>query len=184
MLVYVTDLNHHFVSMYINDCIVCLNDVLLFFRSSLLWSIQYNSLFILLVTGRMWLNVFQCCWKIFLGGISIVHFFIWLCLFQVYYFLLIAVWSHQLLEMVWWYFIQIVKMISYMMIERIHACTCCELFNNYYFNHLNILVPIDYFTCHHVIGIFVNVTKLINHFSVYQHPKQLWYKSLSSNIYV
>ena len=59
------------------------------------------------------------------------------------------------------------------MIERIHACTCCELFNNYYFNHLNILVPIDYFTCHHVIGIFVNVTKLINHFSVYQHPKQL-----------
>ena len=58
-----------------------------------------------------------------------------------------------------------------MMIEIIYACSCCELFNNYFFNHLDIPVPIDYFTCHHGISLFVIVTELINHFSVHQHPK-------------
>ena len=68
-------------------------------------------------------------------------------------------------------FIQIVKMIPYMMIERIYACLCCELFNNCYFNHLDVPVPIYYYICHHGIGLFVNITELINHFSVHQHPK-------------
>ena len=68
-------------------------------------------------------------------------------------------------------FIQIVKMIPYMMIETIHACPCCELYNNCYFNHLDVPVPIDYFICHHGTFFFVNTTELINHFSVQLHPK-------------
>ena len=56
--------------------------------------------------------------------------------------------------------------------ERMHACPSCELFNHFYFNHLDIPVPIDYFTCHNGIYIFVNIAELINHFSVHQHPKR------------
>ena len=63
-------------------------------------------------------------------------------------------------------------MVTYMMIERMHACQSCELFNHCYFNHLDVPVPIDYFTCHNGIRLFVNITELINHFSVHQHPKR------------
>ena len=63
-------------------------------------------------------------------------------------------------------FIQIVKITPYMMIETIHAFPWCELFNNYYFDELDVPVPIDFFTCHHGIDHFVNITELINNFSV------------------
>ena len=46
-------------------------------------------------------------------------------------------------------FIQILKIILYIMIERIHAYRCCELFNDYYLNHSDVPVSIDNFTCHH-----------------------------------
>ena len=59
----------------------------------------------------------------------------------------------------------------YMMIEKRHICLCWQLFNNCYFNHLDVPVPIDYFVCHHGIGLFDNITDLINHFSVQQRPK-------------
>ena len=62
-------------------------------------------------------------------------------------------------------------MIPYMMIEKIYASLCCQLFQNRYFNHLDVPVLIDYFTCHHGIGLFDNITGLINYFSVQQHPK-------------
>ena len=78
-------------------------------------------------------------------------------------------------------FIQIVKMIPYMMIKTIYACLCCELFDNCYFSDLNVPVLIDYFSCHHGIGLFINITELINHFSVQLHPKKKRYTSLSSN---
>ena len=62
-------------------------------------------------------------------------------------------------------------MIPYMMIEKIYTSPCCQLFKNCYFNHLDVPVLIDYFTCHHGIGLFDNITSLINYFSVQQHPK-------------
>ena len=68
-------------------------------------------------------------------------------------------------------FIQIVNTILYMMIEKRHICLYWQLFNNCYFNHLDVPVPIDYFVCHHGIGLFDNITDLINHFSVQQRPK-------------
>ena len=68
-------------------------------------------------------------------------------------------------------FIQIVNMIPYMMIEQNHACPCCNLFTNCYFTHFGVTIPIDYFTCNHATGYFVNNTELINHLSVQLHPK-------------
>ena len=58
-----------------------------------------------------------------------------------------------------------------MMIEKTYASPCYELFNNCFFQSFGRPVPIDYFTCHHGISLFVIVTELINHFSVHQHPK-------------
>ena len=68
-------------------------------------------------------------------------------------------------------FIQIVKMIPYMMIEKNHAYPCCKIFKNCYLEHFELIIPIDYFTCNHKTGYFVNNTELINHLSVQLHPK-------------
>ena len=69
-------------------------------------------------------------------------------------------------------FIQIVKMISYMMIETNHACPCCKIFKNCYFEHFDVTIPIHYFTCNHGTGYFINNTELINHLSVQLHPEK------------
>ena len=68
-------------------------------------------------------------------------------------------------------FIPIVKMTPYMMIEQNHACPCCNLFTNCHFLYFDVTIPIDYFTCNHGTGYFVNNTELINHLSVQLHPK-------------
>ena len=58
-----------------------------------------------------------------------------------------------------------------MMIEIIDVCLCCKIYNNCYYNHFELPIPIDYFTCNHGTGYFVNNTEPINHFSVQLHPK-------------
>ena len=63
-------------------------------------------------------------------------------------------------------FIDIVKIIPYMSIERIYTCPYYHLFKSCHFQHLNVPIPIDYFTCYRGIVFFDNVTNLINHFSV------------------
>ena len=57
------------------------------------------------------------------------------------------------------------------MIEQHHACSCCKLFKNCYFQHFDVTIPTDYFTYNHGTGYFVNNTELINHLSVQLHPK-------------
>ena len=52
-----------------------------------------------------------------------------------------------------------------------HACSCCKIFKNCYFEHFDVTIPIDYFTYNHGTGYFVNNTELINHLSVQLHPK-------------
>ena len=58
-------------------------------------------------------------------------------------------------------FINILKMIPYMMIERIYTCLCCHLFQNCYFQHLNIPIPINYFLCHHGFVFIIQLILLI-----------------------
>ena len=63
-------------------------------------------------------------------------------------------------------FIQIVKMIPYMMIETNYACPCCKILKKCYFEHFEVTIPIDYFT--HVITELVILLIILNLLIIYQ----------------
>ena len=45
-------------------------------------------------------------------------------------------------------FIKILKTIPFTMIKRIYTCPYYHLFKSCHFQHLNVPIPIDYFTCY------------------------------------